>query len=89
MSFFMALTERKRSEVIKNREWEMRIMDYKKRLKELIKQLRSMGIKVVRTRNSHYKVFAPKGIVICSGTSRCRSTYQSTLSMLRRNGCEV
>ncbi len=89
MSFFMALEERKRFEVIKQKEFEIKIMDYKKKIKELIKQLRKMGIRVVRTKRSHYKVYCPLGIVICSSTTRNRQTYHRTLAHLRRNGAEV
>lgn len=61
-----------------------------KEIRKLLRKLERAGVKVEKSSgSSHYKVYAPKGIVIISSSPRnSKAVLQNIRRDLRRNGVE-
>jgi len=60
----------------------------RKDIEQVVRAARRQGWRVEKTRNGHWKLYAPNGrdIVVAAGTPRGRSSVDDTIAKLRRYG---
>ena len=63
--------------------------DYKKRIKQLIREVRRLGIDVTVTGGTHWKFHTPEGYVFAPSTSGCRFAIRKVIRELNKKGIEI